>query len=147
MWHRHWKPITSTPDQQQLQLVVPTGLRTAVLKACHDHILSGHLGFNKTYNKIKCRFWWPNLYTEVRNYVLGCIPCQRRKHPRINLKGVLQPHAVSYPWQRMSMDLLGPYPVLDRGIHIFWSAMKISPGGWKYLPLQTPECHILRRFC
>ncbi len=110
LWHRHWKPITSMPDQPQQQLVVPTGLRTAILKACHNDILTGHLGFNKTYNKIKCRFWWPNVYSEVRAYVLGCISCQRRKPPRRNLKGELQPHLVTHPWQRMSMDLLGPLP-------------------------------------
>ena len=110
LWHRQWELITPTVNGPQYQFVVPVGLRTAVLHACHNDRLSGHLGFNKTYSKIKRRFWWPNLYTEVRNYVLGCIPCQRRKNPRQNLKGVLQPADVVRPWQRMSMDLLGPLP-------------------------------------
>ena len=57
LWHRYLEPITPMPiNDTVFQLVIPAGLRTAVLKACHNEVLSGHLGFNKTYNKIRTRF-------------------------------------------------------------------------------------------
>ena len=116
LWHRYLEPITPMPTSDIVyQVVIPTGLRTAVLQACHNEVLSGHLGFNKTYNKIKTRFWWPNLYTEVYKYVLGCQTCQQRKNPRTNLQGVLQPSLIYRPWERMSMDLLGPLPETKAG--------------------------------
>ena len=115
LWHRYPGPITPVPTDVIHQIVIPRSLRTSILKACHDENFSGHLGFNKTYDKIKRRFWWPNLYTEVRQYVLGCVPCQKRKHLRINMDGPLQPQLISRPWERMSMDLLGPLPITRSG--------------------------------
>ena len=114
--HRYLEPITPMPANEIVyQVVIPTGLRIAVLQGCHNKVLSGHLGFNKTYNKIRTRFWWPNLYTEVHKYVLGCQTCQQHKNPRTNMQGVLQPTLNSRAWEQMSMDPLGPLPKTKAG--------------------------------
>ena len=38
-------------------LVIPSSLKEEILIACHDHPLSGHLGFDKTLHKIQDRYW------------------------------------------------------------------------------------------
>ena len=39
--------------------------------------MGGHFGRDKTYDKIATRFYWPNLYNDVRQYVVACDICQR----------------------------------------------------------------------
>jgi hypothetical protein len=48
-----------------------------VLLKAHDIKTSGHLGFNKTCEKIKDRFNWPQWEKQVREYILSCETCQK----------------------------------------------------------------------
>lgn len=41
------------------QVVVPDSYREPILRLAHDHALSGHLGVNKTFNRIIRYFYWP----------------------------------------------------------------------------------------
>lgn len=47
------------PDGFKLRLCIPKQLKLDVLRACHDDITAGHLGENKTLDKIQSRFFWP----------------------------------------------------------------------------------------
>ncbi|UYV77418.1 K02A2.6-like [Cordylochernes scorpioides] len=63
-------------------------LRSEVMADLHDAPTAGHLGFARTYNKVKKRFYWPGLYRTVRQYVSHCQKCQRRKKlPRLSKDG------------------------------------------------------------
>ena len=55
----HISGAVKNDPQPRLQLVVPEVLIPVVLQANHDQ--SGHLGIDKTYNKIRVRFFWPNV--------------------------------------------------------------------------------------
>lgn len=45
--------------------VVPRSLRPRILDALHDDPTAGHLGFQKTYDRVRGRFFWPGLSTSV----------------------------------------------------------------------------------
>ncbi|KAG1320895.1 hypothetical protein G6F62_011100 [Rhizopus arrhizus] len=47
-----------------------------VLKENHDHVLVGHQGVSKTFERIKHRYYWQGYYDTVRSYVLSCPVCQ-----------------------------------------------------------------------
>ncbi|UYV74940.1 K02A2.6-like [Cordylochernes scorpioides] len=93
-------------------LVVPKSLRLEVLRSFHDAPTAGHLGFAKTYVRIRRRFFWPGLFRSVRNYVGHCRECQRRKStpqlPPGNLKPIIPS---SIPFQKIGIDLLGRFPL------------------------------------
>ena len=36
----------------------------------------GHFGRDKTYEKIASRFYWPQLYNDVKKHIASCISCQ-----------------------------------------------------------------------
>ena len=92
-------------------LVIPADLRDEILEACHDDPSSGHLGTARTLGKIKAKYYWPRLTSDVTHYVRSCRDCQRRKTPPTKPAGLLQPIAVpSRPFQQVGMDLLGPFP-------------------------------------
>ncbi|GBM97318.1 hypothetical protein AVEN_142831-1 [Araneus ventricosus] len=79
------------PMGQQWLLVIPKQLRRDVLKSLHDAPTSGHLGFAKTYDRIRRKYCWPGLYGSVRRYVSHCRECQRRKSPPQLPSGQLHP--------------------------------------------------------
>jgi hypothetical protein len=61
------------------------------------------------------RYFWPRLDKDVRRWVSGCAPCQRRKQPRRMGFGLFNSMISEYPWQRACIDLVGPLPESDDG--------------------------------
>lgn len=98
-------------DHTTLKLVIPTSLHTDILKLYHDSIDCGHLGFKKTLARIQERFFWPNLFTIVKNYVKSCLSCQTRQAPTRKKYGLLSPLSwPSTPFNRISIDFLENLP-------------------------------------
>lgn len=62
-----------------LTVIVPKTLISEVLFNCHDHVSASHLGFDKTYDKIKTRYYWPHMLRDVKLYCDTCMHCQTRK--------------------------------------------------------------------
>jgi len=50
-----------------------------IFKQFHDSVLGGHAGTNKTVRKIKRRFNWPGLKSDVKDYIKKCESCQKNK--------------------------------------------------------------------
>jgi RNase H-like domain found in reverse transcriptase/Integrase zinc binding domain len=46
-----------------------------IVKMYHDHETAGHPGELETYNEIRQNYWWPGLWTFVKNYIQGCGTC------------------------------------------------------------------------
>ncbi|GBN43808.1 Retrovirus-related Pol polyprotein from transposon 412, partial [Araneus ventricosus] len=66
------------PSGKRWLPVIPKHLRLDLVRHFHDAPTAGHLGFIKTYDRLRKRFYWPRLYRSVRNYVMHCKECQRR---------------------------------------------------------------------
>ena len=47
------------------QIVVPICHYEDVLSLAHELPLAGHLGINKTYQKVLSHFYWPGLFRDV----------------------------------------------------------------------------------
>ena len=61
------------------QLVVPSTRRKDVMRLAHDSVWGGHLGYDKTLERIRYSFFWPSINQEVSEYCRTCHPCQFRK--------------------------------------------------------------------
>ncbi|CCE34872.1 uncharacterized protein CPUR_08811 [Claviceps purpurea 20.1] len=102
------------------RLWIPTSLETEVLVSEHDTKVAGHMGMDKTVELITRNFWWPKLESIVRDYVRGCLECQRNKTPRHPHHGLLQPMELHYkPWQTVAMDFITDLP-LSNGCDSIW---------------------------
>ncbi|UYV72818.1 hypothetical protein LAZ67_10000882 [Cordylochernes scorpioides] len=104
------------PLGNQHLLVIPKHLRLELLKSLHDAPTEGHLGFSKTYERVKNKYFWPGLLRDIRKYVAHCKECQRKKQSTQKPPGLLKaiPPATS-AFQRVGMDLLGRFPKSDNG--------------------------------
>ena len=76
--YRHWiPPGRGTEDMAVDQLVLPQQCRSTVLDLAHRIPLAGHLGRDKTAQRIMQRFYWPTLYSDVAQLVRTCAVCQK----------------------------------------------------------------------
>jgi hypothetical protein len=66
-------------------------LRWQIAHQYHDMMLTGHPGQLRTQELIQEHYWWPSLYTFVKNYVNGCAICQQYKINRHPSAPALQP--------------------------------------------------------
>ena len=96
-------------------MVVPVSMRNEILTACHDNVLSGHLGFKKTYRKLRERFFWPLMYSDCEFWCKSCIDCSTRKTPKSLAKAPLLPIPSSYPFETLAVDVSGPFPTSLQG--------------------------------
>lgn len=98
--------------RSHVQLVIPTQLVKTVLTETHDSpLLGGHLGIARTMDKTRTRFYWPTMHRDIMNWVKSCEPCNRRKRPMQPVRAQVIPMPVpSFPFERVSTDILGPLP-------------------------------------
>lgn len=91
------------------QLVVPREHREKVLRIAHDGIMSGHLGAQKTKDRIMEEFFWPGLTADVKRFVASCDICQRTtpkgRVPRVPLG---KAPIIDTPFKRVAIDIVGP---------------------------------------
>jgi hypothetical protein len=77
----------------------------------HDIPIAGHFGWRKCYDVLAQHYYWPNMVTDVRNYVTTCPTCQRNKptpQPAVKLHPLPVP---SRPYQHNTLDWLRGYDV------------------------------------
>ena len=99
------------------QLVVPTELRSSVLKMAHDTPMAGHMGSRRTLDRIWHSFYWPGICREVRKYCRSCDICQKAT-PQGQLRKVKlgRMPIIEQPFERVGVDIVGPLiPMSERG--------------------------------
>ena len=94
------------------RLYIPKGpTRLRVLQSRHDFPAAGHFGYNKTLELISRDFWWPQMWKDVKEFVLSCDICSRSKNPRHRPYRLLQPLPIPHrPWSSVSMDFITDLP-------------------------------------
>ena len=99
--------LTDPDDDTVLRLYVPKHLRAVVIRQHHDD--NGHMGVQKTFDCIRQKYFWPNLFKEIYQYVSSCTTCQTRSLQKIR-QPLQETDIPPYPMAKLSLDLSGPYP-------------------------------------
>jgi hypothetical protein len=97
------------------RIVIPTTMREEMLQKFHDDISAGHFGFARTLERISKRFYWPGMAQDVLQYCRACIQCQTRKSIPNKPAGLMMYIQVDQPFEKVGIDLLGPFPVSRYG--------------------------------
>jgi hypothetical protein len=83
-----------------------------LLYMMHNDPTAGHFAVDIMFNKIRTRYYWPQMYEDIRQYVQSCDQCQRRGKSKKNEP--LHPIPVDAPFYRIEIDIVGPLPVTER---------------------------------
>ncbi|MDM1514777.1 hypothetical protein HX055_18885, partial [Myroides odoratimimus] len=110
---RKWE--STNGKDEHLQLVVPRSTIRDVLKAFHDGSSGGHLGIRRTLVKIKERFYWLHCKYDVEDWCRKCTSCAAVKGPQTRSRGAMKIYNVGMPWERIALDIAGPFPITDSG--------------------------------
>ena len=105
--YREW---VDENDHLTLQYIVPKDQRALFLEQAHDSKFSGHLGTDKTRERLRIRCYWPDQHKQVKDYVSSCTVCQTIKNPRVYNNEQLIPIRPSRPLEIVTSDMVGPLP-------------------------------------
>ncbi len=98
-------------------VVVPTALQGVILNCYHNEpVGGGHLGTQRTHDKIILKYYWPTLYKDVETFCKTCEGCATKRDPIPKTRMPLHPiPAPTCPFQLLSIDILGPFPITEEG--------------------------------
>ena len=84
-----------------------------LLYMMHNHPTARHMGIDATYKRVKERYYWNQMYDDIKKYVQTCNACQRFGKPQRNES--LHSIEVGKPFERVGIDIVGPLPKTTRG--------------------------------
>ena len=83
-----------------------------ILYMMHKHPTARHLGTDAMYYKIAERYYWDQMYRDIKEYVKTCEECQKRQKGR--RKEPLHLIQVGRAFERIGIDLVGPLPITQQ---------------------------------
>jgi len=90
--------------------------RKNIIEEAHSSKIGGHKGVTKTYHRIRQKFYWNNIKSDIRSYINQCLQCQTKKLVRVKTK---QPMLITdtpfSSFEKISMDIVGPLPKTTEG--------------------------------
>jgi hypothetical protein len=89
--------------------------KQAIFKEVHNQPVGGHLGMNRTYDRMKLFTSWPGMKQELEEYIRQCETCQKNKitqnKTKLPMKITTTPEIV---WEKCAVDIVGPLtPTLE----------------------------------
>jgi hypothetical protein len=110
-------------DKSSARIYVPQDIRLQynIIFEYHDTPFQGHFGRDKTVERIRRHFYWPDLEDTVNLYIKSCDRCQRFKYRTHKVPSTTEVFPVpDYPWQMMSLDEKSGLPLTNRGNDSVW---------------------------
>ena len=72
------------------------------------------MGITRTIDKMRQRFFWKSMYSDIVNYCKRCQLCQQRKNPVKPVVGPTIPLPITQnPWERVHVDISGEYTTCE----------------------------------
>ncbi|XP_072030803.1 uncharacterized protein [Amphiura filiformis] len=94
--------------QRVEQVVVPKQYRVNIMEMAHDN--AGHMGVQKTKDRVLAHFYWPGVFQDIQRYCRTCDVCQRLDKGKQTRKAPLLPMPViDVPFKRIGIDIVGPF--------------------------------------
>ena len=105
-------------ENGRLQLCVPhdSDLRETIIREFHESTHAGHQSYKRTLEKIRRRFWWNGMFTDVKNFCDGCHTCQMSNVSTAKPNGLLNPLSIpKRKWETLTMDFIVGLPTTAAG--------------------------------
>ena len=83
--------------------------RRRILQEFHEPPIGGHLGMNRTLDRLKLYTSWSGMKQDIEDYIRKCDVCQKNKITQRKTKVSLQiTDTPEFVWQNCSTDIVGP---------------------------------------
>ena len=102
--YNYWRTVVPNNQDVKIQL----------LRELHAVPYSGHPGYTRTLEVTKQFFYWVNMTSEVRQFVLDCPVCQTEKGSHMKPGGTLMPLELpARKWEHVALDFIVGMPLQD----------------------------------
>ena len=96
-------------DDHEIKVGPTKEEKQAIFQEMHNKPFGGHLGMNRTYDRLKLFTSWPGMKQELEEYVRQCETCQKNKitqnKTKMPMKITTTPEVV---WEKCALDIVGP---------------------------------------
>ena len=124
------------------QVAVPRELRGEVLERYHDRL--GHFGAEATLERVRARFWWPGMSTDVKQYCRSCDSCQRGDRRQASRYGLTRPAAAATaPFQAVSLDVVGPLEEASDGSRVILTITDMATRWAMAIPMKNQKAETI----
>ena len=139
---RKWRPNDVCVDDEwpaRNQIVIPKTYRAEVLSLAHETPLAGHLGINKTHEKMIRHFYWPGVQKDVVEFCRTCHVCRMVRKPNQSISNApLSPiPAFDETFSKVMIDCVGPLPKTKKGHQYLLKIMCASTRFPEAIPLRN----------
>ena len=94
----------------------PEESRLEIISENHNSKIGGHKGVNKTYQRIRERYFWPGIKEQVTDFVRKCKICQEQKIVRAKIhEPMLITDTPLDTFDKVSLDTVGKLPTTPDG--------------------------------
>ena len=110
-----WRAVLKDNDEWYFQLMIPSKMINKAISICHDGLLAGHTGIDRTLELCQRNFFFPHPKDAIKAFIDKCqicAKCKARAPPKIPLSKYPMP---SFPFHTISFDLLSSLPVTTLG--------------------------------
>ena len=95
-------------EQSRRRICLPLALLDTAFQLCHSHHMSGHQGMNRTFQQMRERFYFPQMYAYISARVNTCVNCVTKRSTMAKAGHKLHREQLSYFSQRLYVDCVGP---------------------------------------
>ena len=85
--------------------ILPPSFQQEALTLSHDIPTAGHLGVDKTLDRLRRNAYWVSMAKDVERYCRNCTICQKSKLS-LPPRAPLQNMPIGQPWQMVAVDIL-----------------------------------------
>jgi hypothetical protein len=94
------------------RIAIPKTLQNRIVQWYHTTLC--HPGINRTEETISQHFYWKNMRDQITRDVTTCAICQKQKRQRRKYGLLPEKEAEFKPWERLCVDLIGPYKIKSK---------------------------------
>lgn len=81
----------------------------------HDTPTGGHVGINRLLNKLRSKYYWPNMKNTITKYIKNCFKCIQNKHTIKTNEIFTKTTTPSKCFDTISIDTIGPFTRSTKG--------------------------------
>ena len=122
---------------ERKRLVVPKPFQENLIAIAHDR--SGHFANSKTRSVLNHRFTWPNMGSDITEYILACSHCKRFNKSAHKPAPLQYRPTITEPYQEVALDLIGPLPRAKHGFKFALTLICMASRWPEVYPIAKPD--------
>lgn len=116
-----------------------------LIREYHDSLVGGHTGYKRTIDRLKENYYWPNMKSDIKNYVQTCDACQRNKNTRKTRMPMVITTTSRKPFEKIFLDIVGPLPQTINGYQYLLTFQDDLTRFVDAIPLENQEADTVAR--